>query len=87
MSSASEMMAVDVRTEGDLEPGAPHLLFGPQSDWIMPSVPWGGVQFDVAPDGRFVIARMVSPTQPNKPPTTFIDTNFFEKLRERMSGN
>jgi Tol biopolymer transport system component len=52
--SATDMMAVKVRTSPTLEVGRPEVLFS-LSDYVLPGT--RGIKYEVAPDGRFLLLK------------------------------
>ena len=52
--SATDMMAVKVRTSPTLELGRPEVLFS-LSDYVLPGT--RGIKYEVAPDGRFLLLK------------------------------
>ncbi len=71
----AKVMAVEIRTSPALRIGTPHLLFeGPYEPDPTPS---GSVNYDVAPDGRFLMVRSAPLTE------IHVVLNLFEELRRR----
>ena len=80
-------MAVDVVTEGDeLRVSTPRALF--EGAYLFAGQ--GGVrQFDVAPDGRFLMITLGAARQPSdigdaRPTQVVLVQNWFEELKERV---
>lgn len=73
------MMAVEVDTTPTFAPGVPRVLFeGPYEH-----NPYGGQNFDVAPDGRFLMVRPApgaAPTQLN------VILDWFDELKQKVPG-
>jgi hypothetical protein len=72
------MMAVAISTEAELAPGKPTLLFEGAYEMGTAFGPVPGTNYDVAPDGRFVMIRRgesAGPAQIN------VVQNWFEELK------
>jgi len=72
---ADEMMAVRIGTQGT--PGAPSLLF--RRPYSSGPIGRGNPNYDVAPDGRFLMVRDRAHESP-----VYMVLNFFEELETRF---
>jgi serine/threonine-protein kinase len=74
------MMAVSIATEPELQIGRPTRLFD-----LYPGMPFGdqGRPYDVAPDGRFIVTRVVADPARSAVTVTVV-LNWFEELREQV---
>jgi len=74
--SGNRMMSVTIRTDPALEVSAPVELF--RGPYFLD----GGVDYDVAPDGRFIMLKDASVTE-HPSEVVFIE-GWFEELRRRV---
>ena len=82
VSAQGEMMAVAVGPGAEPGLGAPVLLF-PLGEKIYMSPREYYTPFDVGPDGRFIMARSVTPDSDLEIPLVVVD-NWFEELQQKM---
>ena len=76
------MMAAAVGPGAEPRLGAPVLLF-PLGEKIYMSPREYYTPFDVGPDGRFIMARSVTPDSDLEIPLVVVD-NWFEELQQKM---
>jgi hypothetical protein len=75
-----EMVAVPVDTSGDFDFGQETVLF-PASGY---RTFWQHPEYDVSPDGRFIMLRPLSPQDEVSEAPTIQVLNFFSEIRERV---
>ena len=78
------MMAVTVETEPTFNPGNPEVLFTGQ---YRRSAPGRGQEWDVAPDGRFLMIRLAGTTGQAAAPHIVVVENWFEELQRLVPIN
>jgi serine/threonine protein kinase len=83
LSGGQNMMAVSVTAGATLQLGEPHVLFHVPDDLVSVQsayyTPW-----DVAADGRFIMARLVGATGASETPLIVVE-NWFEELKAKTA--
>ena len=76
----TQLMASPVQTDASFTPGTPEVLFGANY-----SFSYTGRNYDVAPDGRFLMINLASRSGEDTPSAQInVVLNWFEELTERV---
>jgi hypothetical protein len=84
VNASRDMVAVAVGTGTDPQLGQGRVLFHLRDEWYLGSQEFY-TPYDVAPDGRFLMARSDVSISNTRAPLIVVD-NWFDELRARMQG-
>jgi len=84
VNASRDMMAVAVGTGTDPQLGQGRVLFHLRDEWYLGSQEFY-TPYDVAPDGRFLMARGIVAISNTRAPLIVVD-NWFDELRTRVAG-
>jgi serine/threonine-protein kinase len=84
VTAQRDMMAVAVSPAPGASFGEPHRLFHLQDDWYLTDQEFY-TPYDVAPDGRFIMAKGITPPSTVTAPLIVVD-NWFTELRQKLGS-